>query len=216
MTYFPIYIQVPNYKEVLLIGGGKVAYQKLTKLRMFNMKVHLIATQVDFSILESFISEASNSENDSLSEEDDIRIEEREFEDSDISEDYVFVIAATNNRELNSHIAELCNARNIPINVVDDPQLSTFIFPSIVKRDDVVISISSGGRVPVLTQYFKDYIEELLKDKIEDCQLDNMSELLDDLESYRDSIKDTVSNHKERAALIRKRIENYMENKGEA
>lgn len=213
MTYFPIYIQVPNYKEVLLIGGGKVAYQKLTKLRLFNMKVHLIATQVDFSILETFISEASNSENASLSEEDDIRIEEREFEDSDISEGYVFVIAATNNRELNSHIAELCNARNIPINVVDDPQLSTFIFPSIVKRDDVVISISSGGRVPVLTQYFKDCIEKLLKDKIEDCQLDNMSELLDDLESYRDSIKDTVPNHKERAALIRKRIENYMENK---
>lgn len=190
MSYFPIYMNIKNEDRVLLIGGGKVALQKLTVLIDNQINIHLVAKQVDLSIYE-YLSGYENSETA-------VEMELAEYREELLSDDYSFVIAATNDRELNSRIAAASKKRNIPVNVVDDPELSTFIFPSIIKRGDLVIGISSSGKAPAVTQYYKERFAQQLPDNIE--------EILESVGEYRDQIKNDVRDHKKRAAMIRERF----------
>ena len=190
MSYFPIYMNIKNEDKVLLIGGGKVALQKLKVLIDNHINVHLVAEQVDLSIYE-YLSCYENSETA-------VEMELAEYREELLSDDYSFVIAATNDRELNSRIAAASKERNIPVNVVDDPELSTFIFPSIIKRGDLVIGISSSGKAPAVTQYYKERFAQQLPDNIE--------EILESVGEYRDQIKNDVRDHKKRAAMIRERF----------
>ena len=190
MSYFPIYMNIKNEDKVLLIGGGKVALQKLKVLIDNHINVHLVAEQVDLSIYE-YLSGYENSETA-------VEMELAEYREELLSDDYSFVIAATNDRELNSRIAAASKERNIPVNVVDDPELSTFIFPSIIKRGDLVIGISSSGKAPAVTQYYKERFAQQLPDNIE--------EILEAVGEYREQIKNDVRDHKKRAAMIRERF----------
>lgn len=190
MSYFPIYMNIKNEDKVLLIGGGKVALQKLKVLIDNQINIHLVAEQVDLSIYE-YLSGYENSETA-------VEMELAEYREELLSDDYSFVIAATNDRELNSRIATASKKRNIPVNVVDDPELSTFIFPSIIKRGDLVIGISSSGKAPAVTQYYKERFSQQLPDNIE--------EILESVGEYRDQIKNDVRDHKKRAAMIRERF----------
>ena len=81
------------------------------------------------------------------------------FEEADL-EGCQFVIAATDDRALNRKIAELCKEKNILINTVDDKELCSFYFPSLIKQDEVVVGISSGGNSPVLTQKIRRTVEK--------------------------------------------------------
>ena len=190
MSYFPIYMNIKNEDKVLLIGGGKVALQKLKVLIDNQINIHLVAEQVDLSIYE-YLSGYENSETA-------VEMELAEYREELLSDDYSFVIAATNDRELNSKIAAASKERNIPVNVVDDPELSTFIFPSIIKRGDLVIGISSSGKAPAVTQYYKERFAQQLPDNIE--------EILEAVGEYREQIKNDVRDHKKRAAMIRERF----------
>lgn len=190
MSYFPIYMNIKNEDKVLLIGGGQVALQKLKVLIDNQINIHLVAEQVDLSIYE-YLSGYENSETA-------VEMELAEYREELLSDDYSFVIAATNDRELNSRIAAASKKRNIPVNVVDDPELSTFIFPSIIKRGDLVIGISSSGKAPAVTQYYKERFSQQLPDNIE--------EILESVGEYRDQIKNDVRDHKKRAAMIRERF----------
>lgn len=190
MSYFPIYMNIKNEDKVLLIGGGKVALQKLKVLIDNQINIHLVAEQVDLSIYE-YLCGYENSETA-------VEMELAEYREELLSDDYSFVIAATNDRELNSRIAAASKERNIPVNVVDDPELSTFIFPSIIKRGDLVIGISSSGKAPAVTQYYKERFSQQLPDNIE--------EILESVGEYRDQIKNDVRDHKKRAAMIRERF----------
>ena len=190
MSYFPIYMNIKNEDKVLLIGGGKVALQKLKVLIDNQINIHLVAEQVDLSIYE-YLSGYENSETA-------VEMELAEYREELLSDAYSFVIAATNDRELNSRIAAASKERNIPVNVVDDPELSTFIFPSIIKRGDLVIGISSSGKAPAVTQYYKERFAQQLPDNIE--------EILESVGEYRNQIKNDVRDHKKRAAMIRERF----------
>ncbi|HQQ64091.1 MAG TPA: NAD(P)-dependent oxidoreductase [Pseudomonadales bacterium] len=72
------------------------------------------------------------------------------------------VIAASGDPELDQHVSQAAQARSIPVNVVDQPALCTFIFPSIIERGDITVAVSSGGVVPVLTRLLRARLETLL------------------------------------------------------
>jgi len=76
------------------------------------------------------------------------------------------VIAATNNHDVNAAVSTAARARRIPVNVVDDPALSTFIFPAIVDRSPIIVAVSSGGESPVLARRVREQIESLLPEKL--------------------------------------------------
>ena len=109
-----------------------------------------------------------------------------------------YVIGATDDRPLNRHISERCRERKIPVNIVDDAELCTFIFPSLVKRGDLVAGITTGGKTPGFGQYVRKTLEEALPD--------NTETLIDDLYAYKLQLKETVPEHTERARLLRERL----------
>jgi len=71
-------------------------------------------------------------------------------------------IAATDSRDVNASVSAAARARRIPVNVVDDPELSTFIFPAIIDRSPVVVAVGSSGHSPVLARRVRQQIEALL------------------------------------------------------
>jgi uroporphyrin-III C-methyltransferase/precorrin-2 dehydrogenase/sirohydrochlorin ferrochelatase len=72
------------------------------------------------------------------------------------------VVAATNQRTVNQQVSAAAQAQNIPVNVVDDPELSTYITPAIIDRSPLVIAVSSGGAVPVLARLVRARLESII------------------------------------------------------
>ena len=85
----------------------------------------------------------------------------RRFSEKDL-DDKVLVIAATNDQQVNKQVSELARAKNIPVNVVDNPALCSFIMPSVIDRDPVHIAISTGGASPVLARLLRARLETLI------------------------------------------------------
>lgn len=161
MTYFPFFMDLDR-KRCLVVGSGNIALNKIRLLNEFGAEVTCISK-------------------DACEEEHCIYIS-KVFEDSDLDDEWFAAVAATDDHELNHHIACLCKEKGIFVNAVDQKDDCTFIFPSIIHHKDVVAAFSSGGRNPVITQYMKescrDVINERLGDineetgKIRDCLMD--------------------------------------------
>ncbi|MDD6489977.1 MAG: bifunctional precorrin-2 dehydrogenase/sirohydrochlorin ferrochelatase [Clostridia bacterium] len=143
MGYFPFYIDIEN-KKCVIVGGGKIALQKLKKIILFNPEITVIAPNICDEI-----------------EKIGVKTERRKFIDKDIKNAFM-VISATDDEKLNAHIFELCKAENILVNTVDDKEKCGFIFPSIIKKDDVTVGITTSGKSPLYAKYLRQQIEDLL------------------------------------------------------
>ncbi len=147
MQYLPIFIQIKQ-RPCLVVGGGSIAARKVALLRKAQANVTVVSPQL--------CDELQN-----LSEEQLIQHENREFEESDL-ETCVVVIAATNQRPVNEHVSKLAHQLRLPVNVVDNPDLCSFIMPSIIDRSPVVIAISTGGSSPVLARLIRTKLEGII------------------------------------------------------
>ena len=78
------------------------------------------------------------------------------------------VIAATDDPELNAAVSELCRWENVPVNVVDDIEKCSFVFPSLVRRGELSVGISTGGASPSAAQYIRRGVEQLVPEGFED------------------------------------------------
>ena len=145
MSYFPMMVELEG-ENVLVVGGGEEGYKKIKILKDFGANITLIAPDA-----EPDAAEAAD------------RYICRCFEGEDIAEGrYKMVVAATDDRSLNIRIHDNALKYKIPVNVVDDTALCTFIFPAIVKDREVVCAVSSGGRSPYVAQHIKKLIEQIL------------------------------------------------------
>lgn len=191
MPFFPMYIGLTD-KKVLVVGGGRVALQKIKVLIEFEPAITVVA--------DSFSSDFLNYISDK-----DINVLEKKFEDSDISEedDYTVVVAATNNLEVNRRIYQLCISNKIPVNVVDNPGLCTFIFPSIYVNQNLVCSVSTAGESPVLTQYIKELLIKQLPA--------NIGEISSRMGKIREKMKLTEPDMQKRKIKLRRILEQLIE-----
>ena len=105
------------------------------------------------------------------------------------------VIAATDDRAVNREISALCRERKIPVNVVDDKELCSFIFPALAKRGNMSIGISTGGASPSAAIWAKERISAMLPDELDS--------ILIYLESLRPVIKDLTESEAERQTLFK-------------
>jgi precorrin-2 dehydrogenase/sirohydrochlorin ferrochelatase len=89
---------------------------------------------------------------------DGVIVERRAFEPADL-DGKLFAIAATNDADLNHRIYELGRARGMMVNCVDDPDWCDFLYPSILRRGDLAISVSTGGSSPALARLLREGLE---------------------------------------------------------
>ena len=139
MAYFPFFVDLQD-KKCFIMGGGEVAYRKAAALLPFGAHIYIKALTY---------CEKLTSLKNTTKGQIQLTLAYGTFEEADL-EGCQFVIAATDDRALNRRIAQLCKEKNILINTVDDKELCSFYFPSLIKQDEVVVGISSGG-IPACT-----------------------------------------------------------------
>jgi len=170
MNFLPIFLNVRT-KTCLVVGGGATATRKVELLLRANAKVTIVAPQLTLP-LTKFVA--------------DSRITHRaaNFAPSDLQGCHL-IIAATNDKAVNKQISELAQAQGTPVNVVDQPQLCSFIMPSIVDRSPVQIAVSTGGASPVLARLLRARLETMIPATI--------GTLADFVASFRDKVKQRLS-----------------------
>ncbi|HWK53011.1 MAG TPA: siroheme synthase CysG [Hyphomicrobiales bacterium] len=147
MELLPVGLRVAE-RRVLVVGGGAVAQRKAQLLLRAGAHLRLVAPRIQPTLL-------------ALLQEPRHEICLRDFEDTDL-EGVALVVAATNDQALNRRVHQLAMARQLPVNVVDQPALCTFIFPSIVDRAPLLVAVSSSGNAPVLARLLRARLETLI------------------------------------------------------
>ncbi len=144
MSYYPILLKLDN-KMALVAGGGKVARRKVETLLEFGASVNVVAREL--------VPELQKLVDDNI-----IRLVGDEFMDCHLDDTEV-VIAATDDTALNHKIAETAQKRGLLVNAVDQPADCNFIVPSIMKRGELLIAISTSGRSPALAKAIREKLE---------------------------------------------------------
>jgi uroporphyrin-III C-methyltransferase / precorrin-2 dehydrogenase / sirohydrochlorin ferrochelatase len=147
MDYLPIFIQLRGSPAVV-VGGGTVALRKVDLLLKAGARVTVIAPRLH----DELRALAMRGQLDYLA----LEFHPHHLDGTSL------VIAATDSRDVNAAVSTAAKARRLPINVVDDPELSTFIFPAIIDRSPVVVAVGSSGNSPVLARRVRQQIEALL------------------------------------------------------
>ena len=150
--YLPVNLGLEG-KKFLVVGGGKVAGRKIDLLVRRAAHPNVIATEASEKLKE-------------LEKHSLITLKQRGYQSSDL-DDINYVIAATDDPDLNHKIYEECKARNILINVVDDPEHCDFIFPSILRRGSITFSVSTGGKSPFLSAFLRQIMENAFTEEWE-------------------------------------------------
>jgi uroporphyrin-III C-methyltransferase / precorrin-2 dehydrogenase / sirohydrochlorin ferrochelatase len=147
MDYFPIFLDLKN-RRCLLVGGGDVATRKGRLLSKAGAVLRVVALDISDELR-------------ALVKENNGEIFQREYQTSDMQDCFI-AIAATDNQSLNEKISLDAKTINIPVNVVDSPELCTYITPAIIDRSPLVIAVSSGGEAPVLARLIRAKLETLI------------------------------------------------------
>ncbi|WP_246247070.1 siroheme synthase, partial [Candidatus Methylobacter favarea] len=147
MDYFPIFVKLKN-QDCLVIGAGEVAARKIELLARAGAKITVIAKEIGATVAD-------------LQRVYDLILLEKDFSPEDMHK-FRLVVSATDNAETNRLVAKTAEAQNIPVNVVDNPELCSFIFPAIIDRSPIIAAVSSGGAAPVLARLLRARIESVI------------------------------------------------------
>lgn len=147
MDYLPVFLKIRT-RPCLLVGGGRVAARKAALLLRAGAKLTVVALQCCAELRER-------------AAQGEVTLIERAFEPHDL-ENAVLVIAATDDETVNRAVYELASRLRIPVNVVDNPALCSFIMPSIVDRSPVQIAVSTSGASPVLARLLRAKLESFI------------------------------------------------------
>lgn len=147
MDFLPIFLNIKN-RSCIVIGGGEIAARKVALLLKAGAMVTVCAPELTPPLAE-------------LAAAGQIAHRRKKFHESFL-DDGVLAIAATDDAEVNRQVSEAASARHIPVNVVDRPELCSFIMPSIIDRSPIVAAVSSGGTSPVLARVIRARLESLI------------------------------------------------------
>lgn len=146
MEFLPLFHNLRG-RWVLVVGGGDIALRKARLLSEAGARLRIVAPEIDPQ-LQALVDRMGG----------ETRVQgygSEQLEGVDLA------IAATDDRALNARISADAQARHLPVNVVDAPELCSVIFPAIVDRSPLVIAVSSGGHAPVLARLTRARIETL-------------------------------------------------------
>lgn len=156
MRYYPVHLDIKN-RNCLIVGGGAVGTRKVITLLECGAKVSVVSPEPSQQLTK-------------LASEGAITLAQRAYQSADLKDTFL-VIGATDDENLNQQISNDAAQANILCNIADRPEACNFILPSIVRRGDLVITISTSGKSPALakqlrqkleTQFGQEYTEFLL------------------------------------------------------
>lgn len=139
-------IHVGSRLKALVVGGGKVASRKVKDLLDAGVSVEGISPQCVDELTELIV-------------EKEIPWQHRGYKKGDAS-GFGLVVVATDNENLNCQAYEECHQLGIPVNVVDQPELCTVYFSAVVRRDPLLLSISTGGGAPFFAREVRKSLTE--------------------------------------------------------
>ncbi len=189
MSYFPFFIELKN-KRGLIVGGGLVAARKVETLLNYGVELVVNAPYI-CEQMAPYV--------------DKITLQKEPFVNKDVTS-YLFVVAATDNREVNHRIAQSCHKARVLVNVVDSKEESSFIFPSTIQKGELCIGITTSGNSPIIAQKVKRDIESQLSIDYET--------LLKQLGKARGIILSKVEGITKRKAYFKRLVDLGLETKG--
>lgn len=165
---YPIFLKVSEL-NVLIVGGGKVGLEKLTFLLKSspNARVSVIA--------ENFIPELK-----SLAKKYSVLTIQESYNSSFLENKHI-VVAATDDMEINMIIYKDAKAKNILVNVADNPGFCDFYMGGIVTKGNLKLAISTNGKSPTMAKRLRQFFEEVLPEELD--------ELTDNLNIFRSTLK---------------------------
>lgn len=170
MDFLPVFLRLQK-QRVLLVGGGHVALRKAQLLIRAQAELTVVAPEICSELKALLVSPHVG--------------HQRAYHESDL-EGVSLIVAATDDTLLNRRISQAANSRKLPVNVVDQPALCSFIFPSIVDRSPLLVAVSSGGSSPVLARLLRARLETLIPSAY--------GSLVNLMGRYRDSVKARIMN----------------------
>lgn len=177
---FPLYLSLSE-KKCLVVGGGQVAERKIADLLECEANINVISpTAGDLIRLWS---------NQGL-----ISWQARKVENSDL--DNIFLVfVATNDMHINQMVVNWCRERGILVNAVDDPPNCDFFVPAVVRRNSLVVAISTEGKSPMFARKLREQLEQLIGEEY--------GEFVDFLGEQREYIKQAVTDIEERKKVFK-------------
>ena len=173
MPWFPMFVDLTG-RPCLIVGGGTVAARKAEKLRPYRPALTVIAPE----FVPGFT---------------DCTLLRRPYRPGD-EDGMALVIAATDDPALNHTISAACRTKNIPVNVVDDKEYCSFLFPCLVQEGELSVGISTGGASPTAAMWLKNQITDLIPE--------HFDHILAWLEEQRPQIKSEIPDETARGALF--------------
>lgn len=185
MKVFPFFQDMTD-RTFLVVGAGSIARRKIRLILQFTDRVLVITNR----------KAGPDQEAGDLTafEEAGAEVLNRAFRDADL-EMADFCIASSDDSALNHHIAELCLRRGIPVNVPDDPAWCSFYLPAVIKKGDLIIAVSTGGKSPAMAGWLRRRLEKDLPDHIE--------EILDIMGRLREWLPDRVADSGRRGRIYK-------------
>ena len=180
MKFYPLNLNVEN-KKCVVVGGGKIAYDKITGLLEAGALVDVIAKDFCPEIL------ALKSQ---------LNLIRADYSASLLSTGAV-LIAATNNAELNQQIAADARAKHFLVNIVDD-FAGDFIVPSRIRRGDFLLAISTGGKSPAFSRFVRTMLESEFNE--------NFAAALEIISRYRAKVQPLLPTHTDRINFWRETL----------
>ena len=176
MGFFPFFREIEGAR-ILIVGGGHVAARRAKTLLGFNPVICAVAP--------SFCEEMEQLEIERI---------QRGFQPGDLNGMFAAVVA-TDDRQVNASVAALCREKGIEVNVADDLDAGTFLFPAVIRRSGMTVAITSGGASPVAAKFVRERLGEAIPE--------NLEEVLARMEIARSAAKALLPDAPTRAAALR-------------
>lgn len=187
--YYPVMIEMKD-KNVVVFGGGRVAFRKVISLLQCEAKVTVIS--IDF--IDEF--------NKLLDQFSNLTLIKDSYKEEYLKDNYL-VVGATNSRETNLSIREKAREFTILCNMVDNGENSDYIFPSVVRRGDLILSVSTSGKSPSFSKKIKNTLEEEYPKELE--------EYVDLLGILREKVIKNVKDQEEKKRILNSLAELSLE-----
>jgi len=150
MRYYPVFLDIAG-KPAVVIGGGHIALQKVQGLLDAGADVTVVSPEL-LPELQDLVSKGRLSH------------VPRGYQPGDL-EGFALAFVATDDRSVNAEVTKEARERRVLVNAVDDPPNCDFIMPSIVRKGDLIVAISTSGGSPAMARKFREQVEEFFSEE---------------------------------------------------